>query len=373
MGIKTRNFANNILSGGTIDGTDFLSGTLPSSNITNDSAASVTSIPSISNVVSSVAGDPPSPTLGDIWYNSSTNALKFQGFTTAAWSSGGSLSTGRRGGRGAGVQTAGLFISANTIGPPGTTNTAVTEEYDGSSWTSGGNVNNAAYGFANGGTQTAAFKAGGFYPPIANGENYDGTTWTTSGSLNQTRGTLSGCGTQTAGLAVGGRGTPDTTYRDNAEEYDGSSWTNVTALPKAAGDNFAGGIQTSAISASGNDGVTPGGYTDTFEYNGTSWTTGGSLPQGNNDAAAFGSSSDDIVVYGGTQSPNAVTLKYDGTSWADASANMSSGRRSLAAGGPASTTGSNGFAAGGSPVPSYGTTVEEFNGAGVIAKTFTTD
>src|SRR5210317_1953067 len=155
MGIKTRNFANNILSGGTIDGTDFLSGTLPSSNITNDSAASVTSIPSISNVISPVAGDPPSPTLGDIWYNSSTNALKFQGFQAAAWSTGGNLSEARDRMGGAGTQTAGVvFGGANgTLSPVSRT---ATEEYDGSAYSSGGALPQAKFGLtpAPAGTQT---------------------------------------------------------------------------------------------------------------------------------------------------------------------------------------------------------------------------
>src|SRR6056300_1437157 len=160
MGIKTRNFANNILSGGTIDGTDFLSGTLPSSNITNDSAASVTSIPSISNVVSSVAGDPPSPTLGDIWYNSSTNALKFRGLTAAAWATGGNLGTGRRLLAGCGTQTAGL-----AFGGYSTTHLNAVEEYGGTSWTAGGALPAPTYEWSGNGTQTAALGAGGI--PVA--------------------------------------------------------------------------------------------------------------------------------------------------------------------------------------------------------------
>jgi len=173
MGIKTRNFANNILSGGTIDGTDFLSGTLPSSNITNDSAASVTSIPSISNVVSTVAGDPPSPALGDIWYNSSTNALKFQGFLSDAFSS-------------------------------------------------GGNLNTALGSLGSSGTQTAALAFGGKTPRTGATEEYDGTSWANNPTgLNTARSELTGCGTQTVALAFGGY--DGTSNQSATEEWTGAA------------------------------------------------------------------------------------------------------------------------------------------------------
>jgi hypothetical protein len=36
-----------------------------------------------------VASDPANPTLGQIWYNSTSNTLKGQGFGTASWATGG--------------------------------------------------------------------------------------------------------------------------------------------------------------------------------------------------------------------------------------------------------------------------------------------
>src|SRR6056300_1654356 len=108
MGTRTRNFANNILSGGTIDGTDFLSGAVAAPNIANSSAVNVDSIPSISNVISPVAGDPPSPALGDIWYNSVAKKLRYEGFSPAAWASGGNLNSARWGIAGGGTQTSAI-------------------------------------------------------------------------------------------------------------------------------------------------------------------------------------------------------------------------------------------------------------------------
>src|SRR5210317_137288 len=110
MGTRTRNFANNILSGGTIDGTDFLSGAVAAPNIANSSAVNVDSIPSISNVISPVAGDPPSPALGDIWYNSVAKKLRYEGLGVSSWATGGNMSTARYFVGGVGIQTAALAM-----------------------------------------------------------------------------------------------------------------------------------------------------------------------------------------------------------------------------------------------------------------------
>jgi len=45
MGAITRGFANNILSSGTVDATDGLTGTIPASNINNTSVSAVTTTP----------------------------------------------------------------------------------------------------------------------------------------------------------------------------------------------------------------------------------------------------------------------------------------------------------------------------------------
>ena len=56
-----------------------------------------------------LASDPSNPVEGQVWYNTTSNELKGQATTTAgAWSTGGSLNTGRQAiyGTGAGTQTA---------------------------------------------------------------------------------------------------------------------------------------------------------------------------------------------------------------------------------------------------------------------------
>jgi hypothetical protein len=56
-----------------------------------------------------VASDPANPTLGQIWYNSTSNTLKGGGVSTAgSWATGNPMGTARNQLAGAGTQTAAL-------------------------------------------------------------------------------------------------------------------------------------------------------------------------------------------------------------------------------------------------------------------------
>ena len=124
MGAITRGLANNILSGGTIDATDGLTGTVPASNINNTSVSAITSMPAtVGDFVQSVDSDPSPASEGDVWYNSTTGVLKSV-VALAAWSSGSPLINARDSLSGAGTQTAGLAFGGIT-----TAVTATTEEY----------------------------------------------------------------------------------------------------------------------------------------------------------------------------------------------------------------------------------------------------
>jgi hypothetical protein len=154
-----------------------------------------------------VASDPSNPTVGQIWYNSTSNTLKGGGVTTAgAWATGNNMNTARFELGGVGTQTAGLAFGGYS--PV----SAATEEYDGTSWaTSPGSLNTAREGFGGqAGIQTAALAFGGSTTGGSTGnvgatEEYDGNSWATSpGSLNAARGRMGGTGIQTAALAFGG-------------------------------------------------------------------------------------------------------------------------------------------------------------------------
>src|SRR6056300_398835 len=107
MGARTRGLANNVLSSGKLDATDAISGTIAAGNIANDSLTSATTYGSITGGVPAVASDPPSPAEGDIWYNTTTGALRFRSKVNS-WATGGSLNTARFGLGNAGSYTSTL-------------------------------------------------------------------------------------------------------------------------------------------------------------------------------------------------------------------------------------------------------------------------
>ena len=162
MGTVKRTFANNLLTSGKIDATDGLSGTIPATNLADASITNVTSFPSsLGGAVSSVASDPPSPSEGQIWFNSTSNVLKQYSFAAGTWATGGNMNTARSYLGGAGTQTAGLAMGGYTPALTG-----ATEEYDGNSWTNSNPLNTARSDLAGAGIQTAALAFGGQTPTV---------------------------------------------------------------------------------------------------------------------------------------------------------------------------------------------------------------
>ena len=200
--------------------------------------------------------------VGQVWYNGTTKALKFTDETfTGSWATGGSLSTGRYGLAGAGIQDATVVFSGGT----GTAYSAATEEYNGTSWSPSGNMGTGREQLAGCGIQTAALAFGGEIAPGATGstEEYNGATWSPSNPMNTARKVLAGAGTQTAALAFGGyTGTAGT---GATEEYDGNSWANSNSLNTARFSLAGTGTQTAGLAFGGFD---PGYSTATEEYTG---------------------------------------------------------------------------------------------------------
>ena len=217
MGTIKQNRANNILTSGKLDATDGLNNDIPASNIANASFSNVTAYPpSAGAAVTKVASDPPSPSEGQVWFNTTSNVLKQYAYS-ASWATGGNMGTAR------------------------------------SSLASASNA-----------TQDAALGAGG-YPNLTATEEYDGSSWTAGGALGTGRHDLTGAGTQTAGLVAGGTGNTTAT-----EEYNGTSWTEVAELGTARfGKNGRGSQLTSSDTA-----ITMGGYgPPTGQVTTEEWTT----------------------------------------------------------------------------------------------------
>jgi hypothetical protein len=91
-----------------------------------------------------VSSDPSNPTLGQIWYNSTSQTLKGLGFAAGSWASATSMNTARTDPAGAGTQTEALAFGGLTPGGP----TGATEAYNGTSWTAGGSLNTARQFFS---------------------------------------------------------------------------------------------------------------------------------------------------------------------------------------------------------------------------------
>jgi hypothetical protein len=191
-----------------------------------------------------VASDPANPTVGQIWYNTTSNTLKGQSVTTSpSWASAANYPANMQRQASFGTQTA----TVNASGQEGVAYTTNTKEYDGTTWTAGGSVPTALEQPGGGGTLTAGFMAAGETPtPTRTTEtvNYDGTSWALSGSMATGRSGLMSGGTQTAGIIAGG-GQP--TFSNATEEYNGTSWTTGGTLPVAKRNVRGFGLQTAAI------------------------------------------------------------------------------------------------------------------------------
>ena len=78
--------------------------------------------------IQNYTSDPTNPLVGQVWYNATDNALKYQFTnTTSAWSTGGNLNTARKFIAGVGTQTAALAFGGNRTAP---VTVAATEEWN---------------------------------------------------------------------------------------------------------------------------------------------------------------------------------------------------------------------------------------------------
>jgi len=262
-------------------------------------------------------------------YNKSASVI-----TSAAWASGGNLTTARSNIAGSGTQTAGLATGGTT--PSLTT---ATEEYNGSAWTAGGAYPTPVTQASGFGIQTASIVCGGDSPgsPVANPgaitsqtTSYNGSTWTQVNPMTQARyNTIGGgCGTQTAGLIAGGDDgiTSPSDDLSAVEEYDGTSWTAATSLTTARGGGGINiGTQTAAIVAYGTNPAAGGPpsfstwFEDTEIYNGSVWTAGPKTNTLRRSGVGASGTLTNGLAFGGYFNPVGAidyTEKYDGTSWA---------------------------------------------------------
>ena len=317
--------------------------------------------------VESLSSDPPVATsLGEMWYNTTSGALKYSIEGPGAWSSGGTQTTALATSACTGTQTAAISMAGFYD-----LTTAIT--YNGTGWTAVTGLTygrNSPGGF---GTQTAAICAGGYKTDDNATYNYsetwNGTGWTEGNNINTARGYIAAAnqGTTTAGLIFGGRAGPTgNAQTTSAESYDGTNWTESTALDTATQSAFGGGTSTAAFCVGGD--IPPAGNQHE-QWNGTSWTELAVI----NTARALGGSAGTVttaLIYGGYNV--AVAESWNGTSWTEI-ADLATARYQIGKGTGSSTAalaaGGAGPAVGGPPA-GLGQT-EEWNDPVQTIKTVT--
>jgi len=277
------------------------------------------------STIQTIAGDPPAPIEGQVWYNSTSTVLKGYAQAAAAgtWASGGNLNTAKGYGASGGTSAAGTqtdAVNATGATTPGLL-TLETETYNGTAWTvSPGTLTAGRSGGGGAGaSSTSALMFGGFIPPSTRAdlsETWNGSTWTEGSNLNTGRNDTSGSGIVTAAFCVAGYGTPGSTGA-YMETYNGSTWTETNNLNRNASGGVAMGITTAGIYAG--SGTHPKGETETWD--GTSWTEVGDLITGRYKGSGCGNSSNtaNLIFGGGEPVPTAgdLTEAWNGTAWTE--------------------------------------------------------
>jgi len=364
MGTIKQNRANNIVTGGKIDATDGLNNNVPAANIANASLTNVTAYPPSAGAgVSQLASDPPSPTEGQMWYNTTTNTLKQYALGAGAWATGGNLNTARYVPGGGGTSTAGIMF-AGSVGP----SVSNTELYNGTSWTEVNDINTARERIspaAN--TQTAALGSGGSIAPgysnTAATESWNGTSWTEVNDLNTTGNGQFGFGTNTAAINVGGAPPPG---QNVTQVWNGTSWTTSPATlnqGRKDAENGGMGTSTAGLIAGGNNGSPAYGQTES--WNGSAWTELNDLNTARTAMVLSGTQTSGLAFGGQPAATNgALTEEWNGTTWSETT-DMSSSRRNLA--GSMGTETTTALAFGGiGPTPGAVTATEEWTKAVAI-------
>jgi len=355
MGAITRGIANNILGSGAVDGTDALTGTIPATNIANASLDNLTTFPpSVEAGIPQVAGDPPAPSDGDVWYNTNTYKLKVRGVSAAlgSWSTGGNLNQGR--------STPAFGTQTAAIAGGGSTSVGYTESYNGSTWTEVNDLNTAR-NFANDtgvGTQTSGLVMGQDDPArSALTESWNGTSWTEVNDLNDVvRGNGAFGTNNTDALSFGGEN-DSVNLKTKTESWNGTSWTETTDMNTAKySPGGLGNVSTAGLAVTGRDlNASPTATTLTAceLWNGSAWTEVNDKNTGTYDFACAGSSTAGIAAGGGAP-PTTSTESWNGTSWTEVN-DLSLGRGGISGDG---TSVSAIVVGGGSP----GASTEEWNG-----------
>ena len=322
-----------------------------------------------------LSSDPSPVAVGQVWYNSTSNTAKVQGYQAAAWSAGGSTNNVMSSGAMTtqGTQTA--FLIWNGAAPGVDANPGYVESYNGTSWT---NLSTSPYPATTPtsfGTQTSAVSAGG--NTGAGGQSttieWNGSGWTGGGSLPYNRMYMyNGAGTsESDGITIGGwnQTSPTGGSKNDVIVYNGTAWSTDAAtcpFPQYTGTHYGTGSSDVNLFGGYNPPAPESRNNDHVNYNGTTFTALSVYPLRIASASSAGTTSE-AYVWSGNTSPGdtAVGNSWDGTSWASSTSYPSTKSASYSGGS------SVGVALNASGQP-YNQTTFEYQAAGAVTQTLTT-
>jgi len=322
--------------------------------------------------VQSLASDPTAEdTVGQLWYNSTSNVWKVSTEGSGAWSTGGDTNDIYCSAGYLGIQTA-CLSSGGFVN--GVTSSIISESYNGTAWSETNDLPAARYGPAGFGTMTAGVDCGGRTADNALQDStaeWDGTDWAlVPGTLNTARGSINGAGVQTAGIISGGV-SPEPS--NAAETYDGTTWTTISNLLAPRQMTPIVGTVTAALTIAGRP--PPAGNDAVEEWNGTSWSEGNDVNTGRSEGAGSGTVTAAMLITGQDgpgETVNAAVEQYNGTSWT-AVTSVTTARKVSPGSGQSGTTSASivwgGFT---SPSPPCTPATEEWTSPVYTIKTVTT-
>ena len=314
------------------------------------------------------ASDPSNPIEGEIWYNTTTRALKgFLNVSPAVWSTGGTYPVTYNG-MSVGGSTPDAIAYGGGTGPvPSYSNQSAT--YDGSSWTGAPTVPFTHSLGGGTGPGAAAIGGGGDGNSPGAFAEWDDSSWTATPTMGKNAYQCKLAGTQAAAVAAG------LYYDTSAQTWNGTTWSDPgAAMPIHVYSTSAVGTATAASFIGGYGPIpTANAQSAQQEWNGSAWSTGTAMPGTGTPTGQSGNGApnDNYWVNGsaGTYLTGTTTAQFDGSSWTTAGSNPTA----VTNAGSGGTDIQNGFMVGGyAPGPATRiNTTQEFAG-GPATVTITT-
>ena len=264
--------------------------------------------------IKKVTSDPSDSIDGQMWYNSTTGAIRGLAINEG-WSSAPNLGTGAYLAGSFGTQTAGVRI-CGTKHPA--TPVSNVEHYNGTGWSEETNYPVAGQSISGAGTQTAGIAAGGSTPSMTTAANsYDGTSWTSANSLPYAANNMASCGlTQSSVIyAVGRDGSSGNSGTNKSVTFDGTNFANGPnhVTTRMFNTVSGAGTGTAALIVGGFIDPSPNNMTNCEEYDGTSWSATGSLNVATGFASAWGTQTNAVTQ--NTDSNSTGSEAYNGSTW----------------------------------------------------------